>query len=237
MESRLLFVDDSGKPAAKDSTRAVVIGGFSVDAGNVPALSRRIAGAKGRFFPERGHPAKWEVKGTNTITPRPWRRSKNRRFVGEVVRILRQLDCTVYTASIDKTRMHHQMDLKTTMPLMLQVLAEHFAVECAHHNQTGLVVSDWSSHHLDAHASGCVASFVATRQLPLHPRHLLRELTNHTDNPDRNLVASVRRRSVEGDTRLGVLARDLASIRTLAYGVAATTHTGRSYTNQIDLFR
>ena len=237
MDSRILFVDDSGKPAAKDSTRAVVIGGFSVGADNVPALSRRIAGAKGRFFPERGHPAKWEVKATNTITPRPWRRSKNRRFVGEVVRILSQLDCTVYTASIDKTLMHHQMDLKTTMPLMLQVLAEHFAVECAHHNQTGLVVSDWSSHHLDAHASGCVASFVATRRLPLHPSiYYANSLTTQTIQIA-DLVASVRRRSVEGDTRLYILGRDLASIRTLADGVAATTHTGRSYTNQIDLFK
>ena len=234
--SRVLFVDDSGKPAVKDSTRAVVIGGFSVGSANVPVLSRRITGAKRRFFPSRGHPADWEVKASRTITPNPWKRRKNRLFVTEVLLILGQLDCTVYTASIDKARMYHQMDLKTTMPLLLQGLVEHFAVECAHHNETGLVVSDWSTHNLDAHASSCVASFVASRRLPLHPSvYYANSLTTQAIQVA-DLVAAIRRRVVEGDTRLVTLERDLANIRTLDGGSATTTHTGRSYTNQIVLF-
>ena len=236
MSSLVLFVDDSGKPAAKDSTRAVVIGGFSIGAVNVPVLSRRIIGAKRRFYPSRGQPADWEVKATDTITPNPWKRSKNRRFVAEVLRILRELDCTVYTASINKARMHHQMDLQTTMPLLLQRLAEHFAVECSHRDEVGLVISDWSSHNLDAHASRCVASFVASRSLPLHPSvYYANSLTTQAIQVA-DLVAGIRRRVVEGDPNLYTFGRDLADIRTLADGPAATTHTGRSYTNQIDLF-
>ena len=61
------------------------------------------------------------------------------------------------------------MSLSTTLPLQLQVLVEHFAAECTAMRETGLIVSDWSCHRLDAHASRCVASFVITRRLPLHP--------------------------------------------------------------------
>ena len=236
MSGRVLFVDDSGKPAARDSTRAVVIGGFSVGVDDVPVLSRRIVGAKGRFFPGRGHPTEWEIKAKRTIPPNPWKRRKNRDFVAELVRILGQLDCTVYTASIDKARMHHQMGLRTTMPLLLQGLVEHFAVECAYHNETGLVVSDWSSHNLDAHASGCVASFVASRRLPLHPSvYYANSLTTQAIQVA-DLVAGITRRVVEGDTRFHTVGQDLANVRTLAGGTAATTHTGRSYTNWISLF-
>ena len=236
MSGRVLFVDDSGKPAARDSTRAVVIGGFSVGVDDVPVLSRRIVGAKGRFFPGRGHPTEWEIKAKRTIPPNPWKRRKNRDFVAELVRILGQLDCTVYTASIDKARMHHQMGLRTTMPLLLQGLVEHFAVECAYHNETGLVVSDWSSHNLDAHASGCVASFVASRRLPLHPSvYYANSLTTQAIQVA-DLVAGITRRVVEGDTRFHTVGQDLANVRTLADGTAATTHTGRSYTNWVSLF-
>ncbi|MDE0170537.1 MAG: DUF3800 domain-containing protein [bacterium] len=236
MSGRVLFVDDSGKPAARDSTRAVVIGGFSVAVANVPILSRRIVGAKGRYFPGRGHPTEWEIKAKRTITPNPWNRRKNRDFVAELVRIIGQLDCTVYTAVIDKTRMHHQMSLRTTMPLLLQGLVEHFAVECAYHNETGLVVSDWSSHNLDAHASGCVASFVASRRLPLHPSvYYANSLTTQAIQVA-DLVAGITRRVVEGDTRLYALGQDLANVRTLVAGSGATTHTGRTYTNWVSMF-
>ncbi len=136
--SRVLFLDDSGNPAVRDSSTAVVIGGFSIETASVQVFSRRVVGAKGRFFPPHGHPAEWEVKASRTITPNPWKRHKNREFLAEVVRILGQLDCTVYTASIDKTRMHHRMGLKTTMPLLLQALVEHFSVECAQHKEAGL---------------------------------------------------------------------------------------------------
>ena len=236
MSGRVLFVDDSGKPAARDSTRAVVIGGFSADVANVPVLSRRIVGAKGRFFPGRGNPTEWEIKAKRTIAPNPWKRRKNRDFVAELVRIIGQLDCTVYTATIDKTRMHHQMSLRTTMPLLLQGLVEHFAVECAYHNETGLVVSDWSSHNLDAHASGCVASFVASRRLPLHPSvYYANSLTTQAIQVA-DLVAGITRRVVEGDTRFYTLGQDLANVRTLAGGTGATTHTGRCSTNWVSLF-
>ena len=236
MSGRVLFVDDSGKPAVRDSTRAVVIGGFSVGVANVPILSRRIVGAKGRFFPGRGHPTEWEIKAKRTITPNPWNRRKNRDFVTELVRIIGQLDCTVYTASIDKKRMHHQMSLRTTMPLLLQGLVEHFAVECAYHNETGLLVSDWSSHNLDAHASGCVASFVASRRLPLHPSvYYANSLTTQAIQVA-DLVAGITRRVVEGDTRLYTLGQDLANVRAIAAGSGATTHTGRNYTNWVSMF-
>ena len=49
--TRVLFLDDSGKPSRADGTKAVVIGGFSIPSENVPSLSRKIAGAKSRFFP------------------------------------------------------------------------------------------------------------------------------------------------------------------------------------------
>ena len=165
----VLFLDDSGKPAARDSSGAVVIGGFAIPSANVPTLSRRVGGAKFRFFPHLGDPGAWEVKATNTIRPYALRRSKNRQFLLEVVRILRELDCTVYTVSIDKSRVHHALTLKTTMPLQLQALAEHFSVECSARGETGLIVSDWSSHDLDAHASRSVAGFVSAWRLPLHP--------------------------------------------------------------------
>ena len=155
-----------------------------------------------------------------------------------MVRILGQFNCTVYAASIDKSRMHHQMDLRTTMPLLLQALVEHFAVECTYHDEIGLVVSDWSNHHLDAHASRCVASFVASpaRRLPLHPS--LYYANSLTTQPIQvaDLVASVKRRVVEGDVRLYQLDNDLARIRTLSDATVATTHAGRIYRNHISLF-
>ena len=167
--SRVLFLDDSGKPAARDSTKAVVIGGFSIPSENVPTLSRRIAGAKSRFYPDRGDPATWEVKAKRTLAPNAWKRSKNRQFLAETMRILGDLDCTVYTVSIDKRRLMHPMELQTTMPLQIQGLVEHFSVECATRHETGFIVSDWSNQDLDAHASSSVGSFVISRRLPLHP--------------------------------------------------------------------
>ena len=118
--TRILFLDDSGKPSAADTSKAVVIGGFSIPSQNVRSLDRRIAGAKARFYPGRGDPGKWELKAQRTINPNPWNRSKNRNFVKEVLRILGQLDATVYTVTIDKRRLHHEMTLDTTTPLQLQ---------------------------------------------------------------------------------------------------------------------
>lgn len=75
----------------------------------------------------------------------------------------------MYSVAIEKSRMNHAMTLPTTMPLQLQALVEHFAVECAEMGKVGIVVSDWCNHQYDQHASRCVASFVATHRLPVHP--------------------------------------------------------------------
>ena len=236
MSTRVLYLDDSGKPALRDSSDAVVIGGFSIPAASAPALSRKFAGAKARFFASRGDPAKWEVKATVTIRPNPWKRRKNRDLVEETLRILRLLNCTVYTVSINKKRMNHPMALETTAPLQMQALVEHFAVECAQHNETGLIVSDWSSYRLDAHVSQCVASFVLSRRLPLHPSvYYASSLTTQAIQVA-DLVAGIRRRVLEGDRRLDALGRRMAAVRTLSDNTKTTTHSGRRYTNEIVLF-
>ena len=51
--TRMLFLDDSGHPASKHASQAVVIGGIAIASTSVRALSRRIAGAKVRNFPNR----------------------------------------------------------------------------------------------------------------------------------------------------------------------------------------
>ena len=230
----MLFLDDSGKPSAADTSRAVVIGGFSIPSQNVRALDRRVAGAKARFYQGRGDPGRWEIKARRTINPNPWNRSKNRNFVKEVLHILRQLNTTVYAATIDKRRLHHDMTLETTTPLQLQALVEHFAVECNARDQTSMIVSDWSNHSLDAHASACVATFVISRRLPLHPSvYYANSRTSHAIQVA-DLVSGIRRRAQEGDTNLQQIDADLAAIRTLPR-TAPKTHTGRTYTNLIRL--
>lgn len=167
--TRFLFLDDSGHPAPNYATGAVIIGGFSVASGDVAAINRRLAGAKGGIFPERGQPSRWEVKAAHMIRPHLWKRPRNQQLAGEIISILRGLGCTVYTASISKARMHHRMTQRTTMPLQLQALIEHFAVECAVHLAVGAIVMDRSNHPIDAHASHCAASYVVSQDLPLHP--------------------------------------------------------------------
>ena len=68
----MLFLDDSGHPALNHDSRAVVIGGFAIASASVPDLKRRIAGVKSRLFPERGRPARWEVKASDTIKSNRW---------------------------------------------------------------------------------------------------------------------------------------------------------------------
>ena len=232
----VLFLDDSGKPALLDPSKAVVIGGFAIPSASVPALSRRIGGAKSRFYRHLGDPGTWEVKTKRTITRNKWRRSKNSRFLAEVVRILSDLDCTVYSVSINKSRMHHAMTLRTTMPLQLRALVEHFAVECATRDETGLIVSDWSSHDLDAHASKYVASFVSAQRLPLHPGvYYADSLSSHAIQVA-DLIAGARRRVIEGDGNLQQFDAELGAIRALPADSKLTTHAGRPYTNRISLF-
>lgn len=234
--TRVLFLDDSGKPSLKHSSKAVVIGGFSITSQDAATLSRRIAGAKSRFYPVRGAPGQWELKSTDTIRPKRWKRAKNRLMLAEMIRILSALDCTVYSASIDKSRMHHAMSLQTTMPLQLQVLLEHFAVECGALRETGLVVSDWSNHQLDAHASQSIASFVTSQRLPVHPAiYYANSLSLHPIQVS-DLIAGIRRRALEGDPNLHRIDDDLAAIRTLPPSATYITTKGRNYTNRIRVF-
>ncbi|WP_420442931.1 hypothetical protein [Candidatus Poriferisodalis sp.] len=66
---------------------------------------------------------------TRAIRPNEWRRQRNQALVQEVFKIIDELDWITYTASIDKAKMRHPMTQRTTMPLQLQALVEHFAVE------------------------------------------------------------------------------------------------------------
>ena len=233
--TRLLFLDDSGHPAPNYNSEAVVIGGFSVASASVPALSRRISGAKARIFPERGQPARWEIKAADTTRPNRWNRERNRSLVFEVVRILQGLDCTAYTATINKSRMNHPMPQRTTMPLQIQRLIEHFAVECDHRSEIGLIVMDRSNDQLDAHASHCAASYVISQRLPLHPAVYYADSVTSPAIQAADLIAGIRRRVVEGDANLRSLGRDLAALRPEEFG-SERTHTGRRWTNQITLF-
>lgn len=234
--TRVLFVDDSGKPSFNHSSRALVVAGFSVRSAAVPALNRMIAGAKSRFYAQRGDPARWEIKSKRHITPDSWKRSKNRSFLDEVARILAELECTVYSVGIDKRRMLHPMTLQTTMPLQFQVLLEHFAAECRWHRETGLLISDWSNHQDDAHASQSVGSFVTTRRLPLHPS--VYYANSHSSHAIQvaDLVAGIRRRSMEGDQNLHNLDKKLGSLRSMSSHFVLRTHEGRPFETSVVLF-
>ena len=197
-------------------------------AGDVAAINRRLAGAKGGIFPDRGRPSRWEVKAAHMIRPHLWKRPRNQQLAGEIVAILRGLDCTVYTASISKARMNHRMTQRTTMPLQLQALIEHFAVECAQHLAMGVIVMDRSNHTIDAHASHCAASYVVSLDLPLHPTVYYADSVTSQPVQISDLISGVRRRVLEGDTSLGALRPEDHSW--------PPTHTGRRWTNRIALF-
>jgi hypothetical protein len=233
MMMRVLFLDDSGKPDVGHSSLAVVMAGFAIDAEAYPQLSRRILGAKKRFFPGRGVPAAWE-KSSTIIKPNPWKRSKNRRFCDEVLRLIKTMGGTSYSVTIQKNKMHHPMTLATTMPLQMQVLVEHFDAECKALGRMGMIVADWSSHQHDQHASRCVASFVGSRGLMLHPGVYYASSHGSEGIQASDLVAGVRRRAAEGDGNLLKLDSDLASVRVC--GTVSPTVKGRAFANHIDLF-
>lgn len=236
MPTRVLFLDDSGKPDMNHPSGAVVIGGLAVPSRDVPTLSRRILGAKSKYLPSRGHPASWEIKSTSFVKPNPWKRSKNRAFVAELVRIVGSVGGSFYSVSLEKARMNHPMSLAQTMPLQLQALVEHFEVECRHNGETGLVIADWSSHHADNHASRCVASFVASRKLRIHPS--VYYASSHTTEAVQvaDLVAAIRRRAIEGDTNLAGVDATIAKTRTIPNPTLLRTYNNRIYENQIQLF-
>ena len=230
--TRMLYLDDSGAPSFNHSTRAVVVGGLSIASTRVPKLTRRMNGAKAHYFPARGQPSRWEMKSTDLLSSKGWRNRKNQALVQEIVRILGGLDCTVYTASIDKTRMHHSMATKTSLPMQLHRLVEHFAVECAHRKEIGVVVMDRSDSRLDAHASHCVASYVTSKNLPLHP--VVHYVDSMTSEPTQaaDLISAARRRTIEGIPGMHILNTQLAGLRPRRL-TAERTHAHRPWTNQI----
>ena len=233
--TRMLFLDDSGHPAPNHASGAVVIGGVAVQSSSIPVLSRRIAGVKGRLFKARGHPASWELKSANTIRPNEWRRQRNQALVQEVFKIIDELDCITYTASIDKAKMRHPMTQRTTMPLQLQALVEHFAVECAHRGEIGVLVMDRSDHGLDAHASRCVASYASSHRLPLHPTVYYADSTTSAAIQVADLITGIQRRAVEGDDAMQLLDTGVGATLLQTLG-RRRTHRGRRWTNHIVVF-
>lgn len=233
MRTRLLFLDDSGKPDPPHPSQVVAIAGFAIDSDLYPDFSRRVLGAKGRFFPSRGVPQAWELKSSRIIKPNPWKRAKNRAFCDELVRLIGVMGGSCFGATIDKRRLNHPMALSTTMPLQLQALVEHFDAECRCLGRMGMVVADWSSHQHDQHASQCVASFSASRQLAVHPG--VYYASSHANEAIQvaDLIAGVRRRAEEGDANLSVLDGKLQNLRRCS--PAERTVMGRGFHNCIRL--
>jgi hypothetical protein len=234
MEARVLYLDDSGKPDGKHSSGAVVIAGLAMDAVEYAAFSRRVLGAKRKYFPSRGGPQDWEIKSSNYIRNNEWKRANNRNFVAEMIRIARSNGATSYSVCMDKSKMMHPMTLETSMPLQLQALVEHFDAECRQNSKVGLVVVDTSSHQLDQHASKCVSSFVVSRRLGLHPVVYYAGSKSCEAIQVADLFAAIRRRSLEGDVNLALVDEHVAALRPNSSVVR--TFSGRSFTNRIDLF-
>ena len=235
--TRVLFVDDSGKPSFGHPSRAVVIGGFSVQSQHVPELCRRISDAKWEFLPERGDPREWEIKSRLAPESSGRRRTRHEQFINELIRVLSQWNCTVYTVSITKSRMHHEIGAKVTMPLQMQVLAEHFAVECSSFGEMGMLVSDWSNHSLDSHVSRHLARFMNEATLPIHPCLYFADSLGSPSIQVADLIAGACRRSLEGDLHARSTSNRLAEIRSLPYEFGLRTHAGRPYETQIELFK
>lgn len=103
MSTRILYIDDSGKPEQQHASRAVVLAGFAINSEDYGTLARRVLGAKKTFYPRRGIPHSWEIKSHEIIKPNPFKRAKNRGFCNEIVRLLTAMRATTYSATIDKT--------------------------------------------------------------------------------------------------------------------------------------
>jgi len=234
IETRVLFLDDSGKPDSGHPSKAVVLAGLSIDASEITNLNRKVSGAKGLYYGSRGKPNDWEIKSAKLINPNPWNRSKNREFARELVRILHTCDATTYSTAIIKKNMKHQMNLTASMPLQLQSLVEHFDAECRSLNRLGLVVSDWSSYQLDYHASRCVGSFVVTKNLSIVPSVFYGSSMSNQAIQLADFVAAVRRRTIEGDGNLDSLQSSIRSI--ISKSPVSDTFAGRIFNNCITLF-
>jgi hypothetical protein len=92
---RFLYLDDSGKIHPNDPSRFVVFAGFSVHESRWHALARQVAGAKAHFYARRGDPHAWEIKSTDLLNHRAWRRGRTLNFCYEICRILRDNRCQV----------------------------------------------------------------------------------------------------------------------------------------------
>lgn len=204
MRTRLLFLDDSGKPDASHVSEVVAIAGFAIDSDRYPDFSRRILGAKARFYPGRGVPQAWELKSSRIIKPNPWKRAKNRAFCQELVRLIDVMGGSCFATTIDKRRLNHPMVLGTTMPL------QH-----------------------DQHASQCVASFCASRQLLVHPG--VYYASSHANEAIQvaDVIAGVHRRAEEGDANLK--AQDAALQGVCRCSGSEVTALGRPFKNRIRL--
>lgn len=97
-----------------------------------------------------------------------------------------------------------------------------------------MVVADWSSHHHDQHASQSVASFVASRRLPIHPCVYYASSHSNEAIQAADLIAAIRRRTAEGDQRLAAVDGQLNAIR--ARPTVGLTAAGRAFQNSIVLF-
>ena len=235
--TRVLFLDDSGKPSFSHPSRAVVTGGFSVPSQLVPELCTAINRAKSALFPERGSPYGWEMKSRLALKSFGRRRSRQALLVDELAGTLSRLKCTTYTVSIRKDSTHHELSLKNTMPLQLTVLAEHFAVECQTRGENGILVSDRGGYALDSHASQQVARFSTARDLPVHPCVYFADSLGLPAIQLADLIAGARRRAIEGDRNSASIAARVAAIRSLPDDSNLQTQGGRPYETQIDLFR
>ena len=128
--------------------------------------------------------------------------------------------------------MHHSRPVKASLPMQMQRLVEHFAVECAHHDEIGLVVMDRSDSRLDAHTSHCVASYVISHGLALHP--VVHYVDSMTSGPTQaaDLISAIRRRAIEGIPDMQALDKAVAALHARCLA-AQLTHTKRPWTNQI----
>ena len=235
--TRFLFLDDSGKPSFSHPSQALVVAGFSVPSQHVPELCRLISTAKSTLFPERGNHDEWEIKSRRALKSSRRRRLRQTLLTDEIIEVLSQLQCTVYSVSIRKPRMHHEMSLKITMPLQLRVLTEHFAVECATLGEIGVLVSDWSNHSLDSYVNKQLARYVTRTHLPIHPSVYFADSLGSPAIQVADLIAGARRKSLEDDPSSESIASRYARIRSISSDHNLKTHSGRPYETNIDLFQ
>lgn len=196
-------------------------------------MNRQVSGAKWLFYKGRGKPHDWEIKSTDLVNPNQWNRSKNRDFAVELIRIMRACGATTYSTAITKANMKHQMKLTASMPLQLQSLVEHFDAECRSLDRLGLVVSDWSSYQLDHHASRCVGSYVVTKSLSVVPSVFYGSSMSNQSIQLADIIAAVRRRTIEGDSKLHAIQSDIESV--VSKSPIPVTFTGRIFSNCITL--